>query len=73
MIEQDQAIEIARKRAAEKGWAFAEPLEVIIRRGWSGALSRFEIETNAGSLGTKAHFVIDARTGEIVSERYVSR
>ena len=73
MIERDQAIEIARKRAAEKGWPFAEPLDLIIRRGWLGGVSRFEIETNAGNLGTKARFVIDAKTGEIVSEGYVSR
>lgn len=73
MIERDQAIEIARKRAAEKEWAFVEPLNVVIRRGWLGAVSRFEIETNAGNLGTKARFVIDAKTGEIVSEGYISR
>ncbi len=73
MIERDQAIEIARKRATAKEWAFVEPLNVVIRRSWLGAVSRFEIETNAGNRGTKAHFVIDAKTGEIVSEGYVSR
>jgi uncharacterized membrane protein YkoI len=73
MIERDQAIEIARQRAAEKDWAFVEPLDVVIRRGWSGAVSRIEIETNAGNRGAKARFVIDAKTGEIVSEGYVSR
>lgn len=52
---------------------FFEPLNVVICRGWLGAVSRFEIETNAGNRGTKAHFVIDAKTGEIVSEGYVSR
>jgi len=73
MIERDQAIEIARKRATEKGWAFVEPLDVVIRHNWSGAINRFEIETNAGNRGTKARFVIDARAGEIVSEGYISR
>lgn len=73
MIERADAIEIARKRAAEKDWAFAEPLEVVIRRGWLGGVIRFEIETNAGKRGTKARFVIDARTGEILSEGYLSR
>lgn len=73
MIEQDQAIEIARDRASEKGWAFVEPLEVVIRRSWFGGISRFEIETNAGKRGTKARFVIDAKTGKIVSEGYISR
>lgn len=73
MIERDQAIEIARRRAEDKGWAFVEPLDVIIRRGWSGTVNRIEIETNAGNLGTKARFVIDAKTGAIVSEGYVPR
>jgi uncharacterized membrane protein YkoI len=73
MIERDQAVEIARKRASEKGWAFAEPLDVMIRRGWFGGVNRFEIETNAGNRGTKARFVVDAKTGEIVSEGYILR
>jgi uncharacterized membrane protein YkoI len=73
MIEQNQAIEIARKRAAEKGWAFAEPLQVTTRRRWFGGTSRYEIETTAGKRGTKARFSIDANTGEIISEGYVSR
>lgn len=73
MIEQSQAIDIARKRATEKGWAFAEPLEVVVRRGWLGGITRFEIETNANKRGTKARFVIDAKTGEVVSEGYIER
>jgi uncharacterized membrane protein YkoI len=73
MIERTHAIEIARKRASEKGWAFAEPLEIVIRRGWLGGVVRFEIETNAGKRGTKARFVIDARSGKIISEGYLSR
>jgi hypothetical protein len=73
MIEQDQAIKIARERAATNGWAFADPLEVVIRRGWFGGINRYEIESNVGKRGTKARFVIDAKTGKITSEGYVSR
>ena len=73
MIERADAIDLARKRVSEKGWAFAEPLEVVIRRGWFGGIARFEIETNAGKRGTKARFVIDAKTGEIISEGYLPR
>jgi hypothetical protein len=73
MIERAAAIEIARKRATENGWAFAEPLEIVHRRGWFGGADRFEIETNAGKLGTKAKFVIDASSGEVVSEGYIPR
>jgi hypothetical protein len=74
MIDRDAAVEIARKRAIEKGWAFAEPVNVISRRRWfSGGVFRFDIETNAGSLGAKARFAIDAATGEVISEGYIPR
>jgi len=73
MIERADAIEIARSRAIEKGWGFAEPLAVVHRRGWFGRPDRFEIETNAGKRGTKARFVIDATTGKIISEGYIPR
>lgn len=73
MIDQATAIEIARKRAALKGWGFGEPLLVVHRRGWFGQHDRFEIETNAGMLGTKARFTVDAVTGEILSEGYIPR
>jgi|CXWL01.1.fsa_nt_gi hypothetical protein len=73
MIERDQAVEIARERALEKRWAFVEPLNIVIRRDWLGEVNCFEIETNAGRRGTKARFVINAKTGEITLEGYVSR
>jgi hypothetical protein len=73
MIDRTTAIEIARARAAEKQWAFAEPIDVMHHRGWFGGAGRFEIETNAGKRGTKARFVIDAATGAILSEGYIPR
>ncbi len=68
-----QAVEIARTRAIELGWGFVEPIQTLVRRTWSGAVSQYEIETNAGRLGTKARFVIEAKTGAILSEGYVPR
>ncbi|HET6281200.1 MAG TPA: hypothetical protein VFH73_09545 [Polyangia bacterium] len=73
MIERDEAIRIARARAAEKGWAFGEPIGVTLRRGWFGQDDRYEIETNAGMRGTKARFVVNAVSGTIVSEGYIPR
>jgi hypothetical protein len=73
VIEQQAAVEIARLRAAEKGWAFGDPIAVRHRRGWFGQHGHFEIETNANNLGTKAYFVIDAVTGSILSEGYIPR
>jgi hypothetical protein len=73
MITGFEAVQIARARAIENGWGFAEPIHTLERRAWSGAINRYEIETNAGRLGTKARFVIDAETGAILSEGYIPR
>lgn len=73
MIDQQQAVEIAQKRAIENDWAFAEPLSVVIRKSWGGKVIRYEIESNSGMRGSKARFVIDAATGEITSEGYIPR
>lgn len=74
MITESQAIEIARARAERNGWGFAEPIAVVAREAWfSKRILRYEIETNAGMLGTKARFVIDGETGAILSEGYIPR
>lgn len=73
MIEREEAIRIAHRRAEENGWPFGDPLAVIHRRGWFGRPGRYEIETNAGARGTKARFVIDDETGAVVSEGYLPR
>jgi hypothetical protein len=73
MIDEEGALKIARARAASNGWAFGEPVVVSLRRGWFGQHDRFEIETNAGNRGTKAVFVVDAVTGQVLSEGYVPR
>jgi hypothetical protein len=73
VIDEQAAIEIARLRAAEKGWAFADPIGVRHRRGWFGQGDRYEIETNGNNRGSKARFVIDATTGAVISEGYIPR
>ena len=74
MIEQEAAVEIARARAAEKGWSFGEPISVVHRKPWFGrGGGRFEIFTSFGKLGSKSRFVIDATTGEVLEEGYLPR
>ena len=73
MIDADQAVAIARARAAQNGWAFGDRVRVMLRRGWFGQNDRFDVETNPAMLGTKARFVVDAVTGEILSEGYIPR
>ena len=73
MIDETSAVLTARARATELGWPFADPLSVVHRKGWRSGTGRFEIETNAGSLGSKARFVVDEATGRIIEEGYVPR
>jgi hypothetical protein len=44
MLDEHAAIDLARARATEKGWAFAEPIAIRLRRGWFGQSDRYEIE-----------------------------
>ena len=73
MIDRYFAIATARKHALKNGWAFSEPVKVVYRRGLFGRGGRFEIETRAESCGTRARFVVDERTGEMISEGYITR
>jgi len=73
MINAEAAKSIAQARASEKGWAFVEPAEVIARRGWLGGVVRFEIRTNVLNRGGNARFTVDAETGKILQEGFVSR
>jgi hypothetical protein len=48
--------------------AFVERVDLVQRRAWSGVVKRYAIATNAGKLGAKARFVVDAATGAILSD-----
>jgi hypothetical protein len=68
MIDRDEAIEIARARAAHNGWGFGQPLQVIHRRPW------FRREAVASSSRqTPTRFVVDEETGAILDEGYIPR
>ena len=65
------ALAIARKRAEEKYWDFNEPIEVTEFNGWfKGEPLSFRIDTSYGYAGASTHIKIDAKTGEIIEERY---
>lgn len=67
MIERFQAIDIARKHAAEKGWEFLEPLHIVPHHGFFGGVITYEIDTNHGRPGARLRFVIDANNGAVIS------
>jgi hypothetical protein len=73
MIDEAQAIQIARDAALAEGWGFSEPFECVLRRSWFGKATRWEIRSNAGSRGTIARFVISAVDGSVLRKGYVAR
>lgn len=73
MIDEAEAIAIARATANEQGWAFVEPVTATLRRQWFGAGGRWEIRTNARGLGAIARFVIDASDGRVIEKGYIPR
>lgn len=73
MINSVEAIAVARASAEAKNWSWGEPVSCELRPGWFGSNGRYEIWTNAGMLGTKARFMIDAETGAVLQEGYIPR
>lgn len=73
MIDEEQAIAIARARAQERGWGFREPAWVTTRVSWRGRVTRYEVVTDPTMRGTAARFTIDAKSGSILEEGYIPR
>ncbi len=73
MIDEENAIRIARAAAEEKGWAFVDPVQARLRRPLFGKGGRWEIHSNAMAFGAKARFVIDAEDGRILDQGYIPR
>lgn len=73
MIDQVEAITIARLAADKEGWAFAEPVVARLRRPWFGRGGRWEIWTNGVNRGTRARFVIDLQDGRVIEKGYLPR
>jgi len=71
MIDEQAAVEIAKARAADNGWAFVEPFSILLRRGWWPKVNRYEINSCTNRFGAKARFVIDADTGVVLDEGYM--
>lgn len=73
MITREEAIGIARARAAENGWGIVEPIDVRERQSWSGEIRSFEIRSNPAKHGTKVRFTIDSSSGRVIDEGYLPR
>ena len=74
MIDRAAALDIARQRAAEKGWSLAEPdLIDETRADFGRRVKAYRIASNPRLRGARARFTIDAETGVILEEGYITR
>ena len=70
----DEAIARARALAQERGWTWHEPVNADLGRAWVvlGA-RRWTVTSNAGSLGTNVHVVLDDATGAVIRAAFWPR
>jgi hypothetical protein len=73
VIDEQAALAIARSAAQAEGWAFPEPVRIVLRKDWLGRAKRWEIQSGAGRRGTAGRFVIDATDGRIIEKGYIPR
>ena len=74
MISEQEAIEIARRVAAEKGWRWREPVKARRTRTWIFiGRAEWEVRTNAEMRGTNVLVVVDAQDGTVVRAAYLPR
>jgi hypothetical protein len=69
-IDRDAAIEIIRKHAEQKGWPFNEAFVYIHLKGHPRC---YRVTMDTRIVGGRARLVIDAETGEIISEWVMRR
>lgn len=69
-----EALVAARATAAAEGWPWREPVRVQRRRSWFFfGRARWEVWTNADSIGSNVRIVIDETTGEVQEKHFLSR
>ena len=73
MLNEKDAVDLARRSAQQLGWAWVEPARATLRRPWFGKGGTWEVCSNAGRLGAMARIVIDAETGVVLDKGYIPR
>ena len=73
MLGEKEALDLAKRAAAQQRWVWIEPARATLRRPWLGEGGTWEIYSNANGLGAIARFVIDAETGAVLDKGYIPR
>ena len=70
----EEALGLARAAAISEGWPWQEPVRVRRQRAWLFfGRTRWEIWTNADSLGSNVRIVIDEATRQVEEKRFLPR
>jgi hypothetical protein len=72
MLGEKEAVELAKRAAAQQGWTWIEPARAVLRRRL-GEGGTWEIYSNANGRGAIARFLIDAETGAVLHKGYIPR
>jgi hypothetical protein len=70
---EDQARQTARELAAERGWAWVEPVRVRAARAWWVGPLRWRVWSNHDSVGMNVHVELDDATGKVLSAHFLPR
>ncbi len=71
MINQEEAIEIAKREALTLGWGWAEPINIYWRwDGWFGKRGKWLIYTNVNEKGGNIRMIISDE-GEVVEKGFL--
>jgi hypothetical protein len=72
MITEQEAIDTAKRVAAEQGWYWQDPARALFRRAWFGPGGKWEvITTGPVGAGPMIRVLIDGETGEVLEKRCV--
>ena len=69
---ENEALEIAKRVATERGWPWREPVSVTKKRRWF-RFSGWIVYSNAGFRGGNVRIEIDIATGEVIRAAYLPR
>jgi len=70
----ERAEAVAKAAAADEGWPWQDPVRVRRQRRWLFiGPTRWEVWTNADSLGSNVRVVIDDASGDVKEKHFLPR
>jgi hypothetical protein len=74
VLNEERVLEIARAEAARHRWDWVEPVRAwTFRDGWFRGPIRWQVKTNADSIGYNVWVTVDDATGTVRSANFLPR